>query len=158
MREAHILAGLRHPGVVRLFEVGMAGPNQPFMVLEPLRGELLSRRLARGGVTGRRETRRLLTILASILASAHRAGVLHRDLTADNVVVTEEEPGLKLLGFRRAPDGRMTSPGDRKLDRLCGARLPVYRRSSAGRLRTRMDPLDGRERRLLESCNWLERL
>ena len=119
LREAHILSSLSHPGIVRLFELSMAEDGRPFMVLEPLRGELLATRLAQGGRLRARDTRRFLTTLSSILWVAHRAGVVHRDIVPDNIVLTPEtEHELKLLGFRRGGTGKdSVTRGAAKLER-----------------------------------------
>jgi serine/threonine protein kinase len=99
-REALITDRLRHPSVPRVFEYGDAplpdGTVVPYVVLELLGGVPLTDLLAEGPVDWP-EAVRIAATAADVLAVAHRRGVVHRDLTARNVMVTPH--GLKIIDF-----------------------------------------------------------
>ncbi|QRK06598.1 serine/threonine protein kinase [Archangium violaceum] len=78
-REAILLAGLSHPAIVSYVAHGTAEEGQPFLAMEWLEGEDLARRLSRQPL-GLPETLALLRRAAEALASAHRQGIVHRDI------------------------------------------------------------------------------
>ena len=90
-REALITDRLRHPSVPRVFEYGEAplpdGTVVPYVVLELLAGVPLTDMLADGPLDWP-EAVRIAATAADVLAVAHRRGVVHRDLTARNIMVT----------------------------------------------------------------------
>jgi tetratricopeptide (TPR) repeat protein len=85
-REAQVLAGLRHPGVVRYVAHGATEDGDPYLVMEWLEGETLSERLQRSGL-GVAESIALARRIAGALGAVHRAGVVHRDLKPSNVLL-----------------------------------------------------------------------
>ncbi|MFB9359158.1 serine/threonine-protein kinase [Actinoplanes nipponensis] len=99
-REALITDRLRHPSVPRVFEYGEAplpdGSVVPYVVLELLAGVPLTERLSRGRLEWP-EAVRIAATAADVLAVAHRRGVVHRDLTARNVMVSPA--GIKIIDF-----------------------------------------------------------
>lgn len=99
-REALITDRLRHPSVPRVFEYGDAplpdGSVIPYVVLELLAGVPLSERLAHGPLDWP-EAVRIAATAADVLAVAHRRGIVHRDLTARNIMVTAG--GIKIIDF-----------------------------------------------------------
>ena len=116
-REAKTIAGLNHPHICSLFDVGEAVPTGPqplapgprsvsFLVMEHLTGETLAQRLEKGPLP----LDQALTVGAEIadgLAAAHRQGVIHRDLKPANVMLTKA--GAKLLDFGLA---KLTGHGE----------------------------------------------
>jgi serine/threonine protein kinase/predicted ATPase len=105
-REARVLAGLSHPGIVRYVAHGEAGPErQPFLVMELLEGEDLRQRLKRQGLTIA-QAFALIQKVAEALAFAHGHGVIHRDIKPSNIFLVGGDPArVKLLDFgvARAP-------------------------------------------------------
>ncbi|WP_224245973.1 protein kinase domain-containing protein [Hyalangium gracile] len=83
-REARLLSELRHPGVVSYVAHGVTEEGQPFLVMEWLEGEDLSRRLARRPLS-LSETLLLMRRIADGLAAAHARGIVHRDLKPSNL-------------------------------------------------------------------------
>jgi eukaryotic-like serine/threonine-protein kinase len=102
-REAKTIAGLSHPHICPLFDVG-DHDGAMFLVMEHLAGETLAARLEKGALP----LPQALTIAAEVadaLAAAHRQGVIHRDLKPGNVMLTKSggvrqgSPQAKLLDF-----------------------------------------------------------
>jgi uncharacterized protein len=97
-REAKGLARVSHPNVVRVHAYGIASGGEPYIVMELLDGESLEQRLEREGTLKPDEAVSVVTELCGAVAACHVAGVLHRDLKPDNVVVTQGGT-LKLTDF-----------------------------------------------------------
>ena len=96
-REIAALGSVDHPGVVRLREHGVHG-GRPWYAMELVEGRTL-RGVLDGG-PGREAILGLLRALCEPLAYLHGAGLVHRDLTPDNVLVRGSgEPVLFDLGI-----------------------------------------------------------
>ena len=122
LAEAETAAHLSHPNIVTLHDVGRS-EHGPFLVMELLQGEPLSRLLERGPLAPR-EALRLVAEIARGLAHAHARGVVHRDLTPGNVFLCEGG-GVKILDLgiaqflgRDAPRGG--TPGYMSPERIRG--------------------------------------
>ncbi|MCE9573430.1 MAG: serine/threonine protein kinase, partial [Deltaproteobacteria bacterium] len=89
LEEAHTIASLHHPGIVEVIDVGLTIDGRTFMVMERLAGETLGERLHRGRLSEERAVV-FARQLASALAVAHAAGVIHRDLKPDNVFIVPD--------------------------------------------------------------------
>lgn len=119
-REARILAGLRHASIVEVFDVGEHEAT-PYFVMEWVDGESLAQRVARGGPIAPGRVVPLFLPVLDGLSAAHRAGVIHRDVKPDNVLVAHAPAGgerLVLIDFGiarggggAAVDGRLTRTG-----------------------------------------------
>ena len=101
VREARIVNQIHHPNVVDIYDFGMLADGSPYYVMELLEGRTLSQLVHEHG---RMSTERALAYLDPVcgaLEAAHRAGIVHRDLKASNVMVVEdgERPRVKLLDF-----------------------------------------------------------
>ena len=94
-REAQTIAGLNHPNICTLFDVGREGDTD-FLVMEYLEGETLAARIVRGALP-LNDALKVAIALADALEKAHGQGVTHRDLKPGNVMLTEK--GAKLLDF-----------------------------------------------------------
>ncbi|MCC6553069.1 MAG: AAA family ATPase [Polyangiaceae bacterium] len=98
-REAGILAGLRHPGIVAYIAHGATPEGERWLVMEWLDGESLAERLVREGLSVT-ETVSLGLRVASALAAAHRGGVVHRDLKPSNLFLPGRRiDAVKLIDF-----------------------------------------------------------
>src|SRR6185436_10229133 len=106
LEEVHATAKLQHPGIVDVLDSGHCEDGSPYIAMELLDGESLAYRLAREGRLRWPQACSLARQLASALAVAHRAGIVHRDLRPDSVfLVTEPGPRgerTKLLDFGNA--------------------------------------------------------
>ena len=86
LAEIHTTAHLRHPHILPLFDSG-AADGLPFYVMPFVDGESLRARLQREGRLPIAEAARLLREVVDALAHAHRAGIIHRDVKPDNVLL-----------------------------------------------------------------------
>ncbi|MDQ1378274.1 MAG: eukaryotic-like serine/threonine-protein kinase [Acidimicrobiaceae bacterium] len=92
--EAKMAARLSHRNIVAVFDFGVE-QGVPFLVMERLPGQTLGDVLAEGPL-GFGEAEELGRQLLDALASAHRSGMLHRDIKPRNVLVAA--PGIWKLG------------------------------------------------------------
>ncbi|WP_437325657.1 serine/threonine-protein kinase [Sorangium sp. So ce381] len=105
-REAELLARLTHPGIVRYVAYSAARESTPFLVMEWLEGEDLSRLLSRRRLTVA-EAVELGARVSAALGAAHALGIVHRDLKPANIFLVGgriEEPKLLDFGVARFPD------------------------------------------------------
>lgn len=86
LREARAVAGLQHPHVVQVFEVGELD-GLPYFTMELLEGGTLCDRLRAERMLPR-DAASLVAVLADAVGAAHRGGVVHRDLKPANVLLT----------------------------------------------------------------------
>jgi serine/threonine-protein kinase len=86
LQEARLAARLLHPNIVAVFDAGEAA-GMPYIVFELVEGESLARRLDRLGRLPLKEALGLGRGIAEGLAAAHEAGILHRDLKPQNILV-----------------------------------------------------------------------
>ena len=88
VREAQAMARVAHPHVVPIYDVG-TDDEHVFIAMELVRGTTLTAWL-RAAPRPWRDTLRLLVEAGRGLAAAHRAGLLHRDVKPDNILVGED--------------------------------------------------------------------
>ncbi|WP_385642950.1 serine/threonine-protein kinase [Streptomyces sp. SudanB91_2054] len=84
-REARAAARLDHPAVVDVYDVAVVD-DQPWIVMELVRGRSLGDALQEGTL-GAREAARIGLEVLGALEAAHAAGILHRDVKPDNVLL-----------------------------------------------------------------------
>ncbi|HEU5074224.1 MAG TPA: protein kinase, partial [Polyangiaceae bacterium] len=106
MREGYVANKIGHPGVVQVLEHGAVDEWSVFLVMERLIGESLADRVARHGTMPADELLDVLDQVLDVLAAAHGAGVVHRDLKPDNLFVLADGR-IKVLdfGLARVLDG-----------------------------------------------------
>ncbi len=103
LAEARTIARLRHPGIVTVHAAGTA-QGLLYYVMDEVEGESLRQRLSRDGKLPTDEVARIVADLAAALDAAGRAGVVHRDVKPENVLL-ESGSGRALLadfGIARA--------------------------------------------------------
>ena len=86
LNEGRLAAGLKHPAIVRVFDIGRGDDGTVFIVLEYVDGTTLAELLGRG----RLEPLRLAGLIAEAadaVHDAHRAGLVHRDLKPSNIIL-----------------------------------------------------------------------
>ncbi len=99
-REAEALSLLNHPNICAIHEAAQYD-SQGFLVMEWLEGETLAARMSRG-LLAEEELLAVAIQIADALDEAHRAGLVHGNLTPGHVLLTPE--GAKLIGFSLSRD------------------------------------------------------
>jgi serine/threonine protein kinase len=127
-REAHLAASLRSIHVVQVLDDGVDPvTGAPFIVMELLDGETLAERLSRVKRLRPPVVAQVVTQIARALSRAHDAGLIHRDLKPDNILIVrnDDEELLKVLDFGIA---KWLAPNGPASGTLAGQMLgtPVY--------------------------------
>jgi diguanylate cyclase (GGDEF)-like protein len=113
-REATLLGCVDHPLLQRIIEVGEIEAG-PYLVLEYIDGMALAETMRTGPLDEARVLRLAIDVVGA-LAAAHRAGVVHRDIKPDNVIVGTDGTG-RLIDFGLATRGGLRE------DRVAGTLL-----------------------------------
>ncbi len=117
-REGRVLAGLSHPGIVRVVAFGQLDEGHPYVAMEWLEGEDIAQRQKRAPLTLGRALE-VAAQVADALAYAHSVGIIHRDIKPSNVILVgsskenEWPVTAKLVDFgvASAEDARLTRTG-----------------------------------------------
>jgi eukaryotic-like serine/threonine-protein kinase len=135
-REAIAAAKLEHPNIVQVLNVGMTDRGLHFIVMQYVDGKNLEDTIQEKGKHAWKEAVRIVLEIARGLAAAHKAGVIHRDIKADNILITPQGV-VKLADFGLAKDLN----SDMKLT-ADGAMIgtPLYMAPEIGRVKE----IDGR--------------
>jgi eukaryotic-like serine/threonine-protein kinase len=102
--EAHTVAGLEHPSIPPVYDIGELADGRAYYVMRFVHGATL----ARAGGGSRNAGLRLFLRLCETLAHAHEAGVVHRDLKPENVMLGQHDELYVMdwgLAGALAPDG-----------------------------------------------------
>ena len=109
-REAKAVAQLNHPNIVQVYVFGQTPGGQMYLAMEYIEGRDLTADLQRGALEQPRALK-ILDQVCSALIEAHAAGVVHRDLKPDNIMLTDRHGNpdyVKVLDFGIA---KMADPG-----------------------------------------------
>ncbi|MGC4856280.1 serine/threonine-protein kinase [Micromonospora sp. DT4] len=110
--EARIMAALRHPGIVQVYDCGEDdlpdGGRADYLVMEFVEGEPLSKRIEAAGRLDVAETMSIVAQAAHALGAAHRGGIVHRDVKPSNLLV-QEDGTVVLVDFGVARSTNVTS-------------------------------------------------
>jgi hypothetical protein len=110
-REVANLRRVRHPGIARVLDAEIDS-SEAFLVTELVDGTDLATHLAEHGPLLGAELTDVAERLREALEAVHQAGVLHRDLSPGNVMMTADGPVLIDFGIAQAvEDPRVTSTG-----------------------------------------------
>jgi len=114
LNEARVAAGLNHPGIVVVHDVGRdVESNSLYIALEYLEGETLAERIKRQGLVEWREALRLTARVADALHHAHGSHIVHRDVKPANIMVLPSgHPKLMDFGIAKIPAAQLTSAGE----------------------------------------------
>jgi serine/threonine-protein kinase len=114
--EARSIAALHHPGVVSVYDYGEVdgdGPGYAYLVMAYVDGESLGARVARDGRLPAAVTMDLVGQVARALEAVHEAGIIHRDVKPDNVLIDADGRAV-LVDFgvvRSATASELTGSG-----------------------------------------------
>ena len=113
-REAQIASRIDHPGIVRVVDFGVLGP-QLYIVMEHVPGPTLRDVLAQGSLPPD-QAASIVAQIGKAIDAAHAAGVVHRDLKPANVILDARDNLPKVTDFGLARDTRaaqkLTKPGE----------------------------------------------
>lgn len=133
LSEAKAASALDHANIGVVYEIGEAGDDRPFIAMAWYDGETVRQKL-RNGIIPIAEALRISYQLASALAAAHAAGIVHCDIKPANLIVTRSGQ-VKLVDFGIAQlldDGMTGQTGT--------AGTPAYMSPE----QTRGEPIDAR--------------
>jgi serine/threonine protein kinase/osmotically-inducible protein OsmY len=111
--DARFATASQPSNIVRVFEVNRTDEGQVFIAMEYLQGENLADMIRREGALELGRALRLASQIAQGLVAASRAGVPHRDLKPQNVVVVGPDERVKVTDFGVARLWRTTMGGAR---------------------------------------------
>jgi serine/threonine protein kinase len=110
--EARMLAALRHPGIVHVYDSGedtlADGARADYLVMEYVNGEPLSKRIDEAGRLDVAQTVSVIAQAARALHGAHKAGIVHRDVKPSNLLV-QPDGTVVLVDFGVARSSNVTS-------------------------------------------------
>jgi serine/threonine protein kinase len=86
-QEAEITATLRHPHIVQVLDFNVTDQGYPYLVMEMLEGQSLSKRINDAGELPPDAAVGIVEQIAQALHAAHVRGIVHRDLKPDNVML-----------------------------------------------------------------------
>ena len=114
-REAHLVAQLQHPNIVKLYGTHRLPDEGVALLMEHVPGRNLKEILRKEGALPVPVVMRILQDVASALAYAHRRRIVHRDVKPENIYIDEEVGAARLADFGVArpwdQDSRLTLPG-----------------------------------------------
>ncbi|GAF49422.1 protein kinase domain-containing protein [Rhodococcus wratislaviensis] len=113
LREQRAMGRLTgHPNVVSVLEVGVTESGLPFLVMPYHPQDSIDVRIRRHGPLTMAETLRLGVKMAGALETAHRFGIVHRDVKPGNILLTDYgEPALTDFGIAHITGGFQTATG-----------------------------------------------
>jgi len=118
--EVRSAAALGHPQIVQLYELGETPDGRLFAAFEYVEGGSLAASLG-GRPRPAREAAELIRSLAAALDRAHKAGIVHCDLTPANILLARDgTPKIADFGLARLP--KSAAALDEQLARVTGAR------------------------------------
>jgi serine/threonine protein kinase len=136
IKEAKNAAKLECPGIVPVYQVGTLESGRPFVVQRFIEGGSLRSRLNKMGSLDFLETCTLVIEVARAVAKAHAAGLVHRDIKPDNILIDSHgKPWLADFGLALPENEQRKHRGEK-------AGTPLY--MSPEQLLGRADWLDGR--------------
>ena len=108
-QEVAILAELDHPGIVRVYDTGVADDESPYVVMEWVEGQTLRHRLLQERCPPKSESINILSQIGAALQAAHDHAVVHRDLKPENVILRPDGV-VKVVDFGMAKVLRKDAP------------------------------------------------
>lgn len=85
-READAAANLQHPNITTIYDIGESN-NRPFIVMEYVHGQTLKDLIIQRGSIEKKEAIFLMTQILEGIECAHKAGVIHRDVKPQNIII-----------------------------------------------------------------------
>jgi len=101
LREAQALGKLSHPNIVTVYHMGVSQEGLPYLVMELINGRSLRALLNENSSIPPLRVFKIMKQLISALACIHAAGIVHRDIKPDNIVLMDEpdKDFVKIIDF-----------------------------------------------------------
>lgn len=112
-REARAAARLNHPNVITIYDFGVLQNGRAYLAMELLTGKSLREEIEKRGYITPARALEILRPICNAVQAAHNAGVIHRDLKPDNIVIEVNEFGIeniKVVDFGIAKLKEHTGP------------------------------------------------
>ena len=90
-KEAQAASSLNHPNILTIFDFGISEKQQPYLVMDYLKGGTLAEALEKESYLHLQNGISVFIQIASALSHAHQKGVIHRDLKPANIMLVEYE-------------------------------------------------------------------
>ncbi len=97
LREARAATKVHHPNVATLHDFSTLPDGSHYMVWEYIDGENLAQKLRTRGVLPPREAVRLIVQSLHGLEAIHRAGIIHRDISPENLMIARDDETVKII-------------------------------------------------------------
>jgi serine/threonine protein kinase len=117
VREAQVIAGLKHPSIVEIYDFGEVG-GVYYIAMEYVEGRSLEDMIEAEGPLSPDRAIFIMRQVLSALGKAHESGIVHRDLKPDNIMVLEEDQAkvldfgiAKIMEFEGSPMTMLTRQG-----------------------------------------------
>lgn len=118
MREARAASQTGHPNIIDVLDIGTNDEGDVYFVMELLEGTNLAHSIEREGPMAVRRAVHITRQVCRALSAAHAAGIIHRDLKSENIILTtrgKDPDFVKVLDFgickQMNADSATTSPG-----------------------------------------------
>jgi serine/threonine-protein kinase len=111
LREARVATRVQHPNVAALHDFSALGDGAHYMVWEYIDGENLAQKLRTRGTLPPRTAVRIAVQALHGLEAIHRAGIVHRDISPENLMITRDTEAVKIidLGVAKIEDPTETA-------------------------------------------------
>jgi eukaryotic-like serine/threonine-protein kinase len=141
LARAHHNLTLESEHIARVHEVGRLADGTPFLVMDRLRGSDLRMLLEEAGALLVKRAAALALQICEALATGHAAGVVHRGLRPENIIITREDAGerLELLEFGTSSQGLLNASPRAELAQRPPSYRPPEQRHRTGPLDVRSD-------------------
>ena len=113
LREARLATRVQHPNVATLHDFSALPDGSQYMVWEYIDGENLAQRIKTFGRLAPRQAVRIAIQTLHGLEAIHRAGIVHRDISPENIMLTRDDDRVKIidLGVAKAEGDGSTQAG-----------------------------------------------
>lgn len=110
IREAKILKEIEHPNIVRVFDFGFPQDSEnPYILMEYVPGSPLTDFIKKENTISLAQKLKIISQIASALATVHKYSILHRDVKPSNILINEEgNAKLTDFGIARVTDSSLT--------------------------------------------------
>jgi serine/threonine-protein kinase len=118
--EAQVIARLDHPNIIRIYDLGISGKNQPYYVMDLVDGISLAQMIDSQGALKPSFALPIFRQVSAGLAYAHERGIIHRDLKPANIMLVKSEKPASTVQTPAPITAKILDFGLAKLTDLAG--------------------------------------